>query len=116
MTMKWLENFIDNLTGILEKPPYLVFVYIGAIFVIISLVTKNFFEQTWIFFLYAVVGSIWRYIEKDFIGTIDRASKKEANDQENNRKMARMKLKMIAMYHIGNLGLVIALLHYLKLV
>lgn len=99
MATEWFKSFIDSLEKLLEKPPYLVFVFIGAVFVIISLIAKYHFEKMWIFFLYSVGGTIWRYIEKDFT-----------------RPLEKYKLWIRVVYHLGNLVLFIALLHYLALI
>ena len=100
MTTEWFNRFVDSLERLIEKPPYLIFVFIGAVFVVISLISQYSFEQTWIFFLYSVGGTIWRYIERDFMRPLD--------------KYANSKLWIITIYHIGNLGLFVALLHYLN--
>ena len=64
MASEWFNNFIDSLERLIEKPPYLIFVFIGAIFLVISLITKFGYEQSWIFLLYSVGGTMWRYAEK----------------------------------------------------
>ena len=86
----------------LEKPPYLIFVFISAVFVTISLVTKYNFEKMWIFFLYSVGGTIWRYAEKDIISPL--------------KKSPTSKVLIRIVYHLGNFGLFIALLHYLNFI
>ncbi|VVA44245.1 conserved hypothetical protein [Candidatus Roizmanbacteria bacterium] len=102
MTTDWFKNFIEGLERIIDKPPYLLFVFIGAVFLVISLITRFSFEQIWIFFLYSVAGTIWRYAEKDIQG-IDR----------NNKKLNSI-LRII--YHIGNIGLFLTLLHFLNFI
>lgn len=102
MTTEWFKKFIENLTKLLDKPPYLFLVFIGAVFTIISLISGNHFEQTWIFFLYCVGGTIWRYIERDFL-----------RPSENYPKT---KLSIQIFYHIGNIILFWALLHYLNFI
>lgn len=108
MATKWLEKFIDNLARILRQPPYLLFIFIGGIFVIITLITQKNFEQTWIFFLYSVGGTIWRYAERDFL----------RESGENKVKIykwsVRWKLITHIIYHIGNISLFLFLLHYLR--
>ncbi len=95
----WFKSFIDSLERLLEKPPYLIFVFIGAVFVIISLISKHNFEKMWVFFLYSVVGTIWRYIERDFISPLKKYN-----------------LLVRIVYHLGNLGLLIALLYNLNFI
>ncbi|MFH1388950.1 MAG: hypothetical protein ABIG86_02950 [Patescibacteria group bacterium] len=96
------KSFIDSLERLIEKPPYLLFVFIAAVFVIISLITKYNFEKIWIFFLYSVGGTIWRYAEKDLVSPF--------------KKHPSSKLGIRVVYHLGNLGLFIALLHYLNFI
>lgn len=100
MTTEWFKNFIEGLERIINKPPYLLFVFIGAIFVAISLVTKFGYERSWTFLLYSAGGTMWRYAEKDLVSPL----KKYPNSQ----------LWIRIIYHIGNLGLFIALLRYLN--
>ena len=59
------EKFIEYLAKLLKEPPYLLFIVIGAVFVVTSLTSQRNFNQTWIFFLYSVGGTILRYIERD---------------------------------------------------
>lgn len=105
----WFEKFIQNLSNILLLPCYLIFIYVSPILLIISLVTKNFFNQIWIFFLYTLAGSVWRYIEKDMDHGIQKVVKEEKKD------VAR--LYLISIYHLGNILLFIAfilILYYHK--
>lgn len=101
---KFWEIFKD----ILGYPPYLIFVFVGTVFISISLVQMHFFDQVWIFFLYSVAGSVWRYIEKDIDGGLSRLV------SESKRNICH--LVVIFIYHIGNLALFYALLRYLKLI
>lgn len=96
------EKFVDNLAKLLDKPPYLWFAFIGAVFVIVSIASGRYFDQIWIFFLYSVIGVMWRYSERDFLRFL-----------EDNKKL---KFTTIVIYHIGNIGLLFALLYYLNLV
>ena len=99
---------IKEARKLLEYPPYLIFVFIGLIFVFVSLIWDNNFYQVWIFLLYAVFGSIWRYIEKDMMSGIQKLIKEEKN-------MNIANLSVISIYHIGNLVLLFALFKFLKL-
>lgn len=106
---KLLDKFIDNLKDILGHPPYLIFVFIGSVLMTISLVTRIFYEQMWIFLLYSFCGVLWRYIEKDLDGGI-----KKILSEERYKNISH--LVIIIIYHIGNISLFFALLYYLKFV
>lgn len=92
MEMNWFEKFIDQLAKLLKEPPYLLFVFISAILVIISIISQRFFDQTWTFFLYSIGGTIWRYIERDFLSTFEKKY-----------NFVHARLIVISIYHIGNL-------------
>lgn len=98
----WMKSFINSLERLIEKPPYLIFFFVGAVFVIISLITKYNFEKMSVFFFYSVVGIIWRYAEKDLV----RPLKAKYPDSE---------LWIRVIYHIGNFVLLIALFYFLSL-
>ena len=100
MASEWLKKFIENLARLIDKPPYLFLVFISAVFTIISLISNRYFEQVWVFFLYCVGGTMWRYIERDFL----RPS----------QEYPKIKLTIQIIYHIGNIILFFALLHYLN--
>ena len=101
MATEWFNSFINSLERLLDKPPYLIFVFIGAVFVVISLISRYSFEQTWVFFLYSVVGTVWRYIERDFMRLLQD-------------KHPDSKLLVISIYHFGNITLLLVLFHYLN--
>jgi len=107
---KAVGKFIEELSGVLKEPPYLLFTFIGGVFVIFSLVTQNNFEQTWTLFIYAVVGTIWRYAAKDFLTwsgdhTILVFKKK-----------LRWKLVTHIIFHAGNVGWCLALMFRLGII
>ncbi|NCO24956.1 hypothetical protein GW901_00315 [Candidatus Parcubacteria bacterium] len=102
MAMQWLEKFIDNLANLLKEPPYLVFLFIGAVLVFVSILTNRYFEQVWLFFLYSIIGTIWRYIEKDVYKNVFTTDKQKAI--------------VISIYHLGNIVLFFFLLNYLNLI
>lgn len=104
MATKWLEEYISNLAKLLKEPPYLIFVFMGGIFVIISLISKYEFKSIWIFFLYSVGGTMWRYAERDFLG-IARDTKK-----------IRLRILSQIIYHIGNIALFLMLVRFLDLI
>lgn len=99
--MKWFKEFINKLAKLLKEPPYLVFLFIGAVLVFVSILSNRNFEQVWIFFLYSVGGAIWRYIEKDTYKNVFIGEKS--------------KRVVIAIYHLGNIILFLFLLNYLNL-
>jgi uncharacterized membrane protein YjjP (DUF1212 family) len=108
MATRGFEKFMQLLKEILSYPAYLVFVFIGAAFVFISLVSGNYFDKVWIFFLYSIIGSMWRYIEKDLDSGIQSLFKREKS-----RKICH--LAVIIIYHTVNIILLFVLLHYLFL-
>lgn len=97
---EWMNNLIGSLERLIEKPPYLIFVFIGSILVIISLYLNFGYERAWIFFLYSVGGLIWRYAEKDLKSVFIKVNEK--ND-----------LIVRCIYHVGNIGLFILLIYFL---
>lgn len=99
--MDWLKLFISSLTKILKEPPYLVFLFIGAVSVIVAILTNRYFDQVWFFFLYSISGTIWRYIQRDLY--------------KNALKKEWMKTSSLFVYHAGNLGLLVVLFKYLNL-
>lgn len=100
--MQWLEKFIDNLTKLLKEPPYLVFLFIGALLVFISILSNRHFEQVWLFFLYSVIGTMWRHIEKDVYANVFAKG--------------RQKAVVVSIYHLGNIVLFLLLLNYLNMI
>ena len=97
----WLEKFVDNLANLLEKPPYLIFLFISAVLVFVSILSNRYFGQSWLFFLYSVIGMIWRYIEKDIYKSV--------------LKTDRQKAIVISIYHLGNIALLFLLLNHLNI-
>lgn len=100
--MQWLKSFIDNLADLLEEPPYLIFLFISAVFVFVSILSNRYFEQVWLFFLYSIIGTIWRYVEKDVHKNVFRIDKQRAI--------------VISVYHLGNIALFLFLLRHLDLI
>lgn len=100
--MQGIEKFIDKLSSLLKEPPYLTFLFIGAVFVFVSILSNRYFEQVWLFFLYATVGVIWRYIEKDVYKNVFTSDKQIVI------------IRII--YHLGNIVLFLFLLNYLNLI
>lgn len=61
-----MEKFIEYLANLLKKePPYLIFLLISSVLVLLSIMFDRYFDQTWIFLLYSIGGTIWRHAEKD---------------------------------------------------
>jgi len=102
MASEWFNSFIGSLERLIEKPPYLIFVFIGSIFLVISLITKFGYEQSWIFLLYSVGGMIWRYAEKDLVHPLKE-------------KYPSSEVWVRSIYHVGNFGLFIALVYCLNI-
>lgn len=100
MAMGWLEKFIDNLAKLLKEPPYLLFLFVGTILVFVSILSNRYFDQVWIFFLYSIVGTICRYIERDVFKNVFKGEKS--------------KPVVIAVYHLVNIVLFLLLLYYLN--
>jgi hypothetical protein len=98
--INWFEKFIVTLANLLKEPPYHLFVFIGTIFVFVTLILQKYLEQAVIFFLYSVAGIMWRYAEKDFVSPF--------------KKLPNSKLWIRTIYHIGNFSLFFVLLYYLK--
>jgi hypothetical protein len=98
MAMEWLEKFIDKLAGLLKEPPYRQFAFIGAVFVVVSLILQRGYDQTWMFLIYSVAGTMWRYMERDV---------------RHNVLPKKCEKISIVIYHIGNIGLFFGLLYYL---
>lgn len=107
MTTVWFEKFIILLEKLILYPPYLIFIFVSAPILMISLIMKSWTEPIGIFFLYSAAGGVWRYIEKDLDHGIGKILKGEKS-----RDISH--LVVISVYHIGNLGLFFMLLHYLK--
>jgi hypothetical protein len=116
---------IEELRKILEYPPYLIFVFVGGIFMVASIIEKMYFSQVFTFLLYASAGAVWRYIEKDFDGGIKKYICDEKEIQVNgrikkvyieNNKYKLTHLIIISIYHIGNIVLFYFLLHYLNII
>jgi hypothetical protein len=61
-----LKNFFADLKDLLiNEPPYWIFLFISTLFVSISLLAGHYFKEMWAFFLYSVIGTFWRHIDKD---------------------------------------------------
>lgn len=99
--MSWLETFVEKLSGLLKEPPYLTFLFIGGVFVTISLVSQNYSESIWVFFVYSVAGTVWRYIERDL---------------RKNAIPSTWMVYSIIIYHVVNVVLFFSLLRYLELI
>lgn len=91
-----IGKFAEKLKEIIDKPPYLIFLFIGAVLVFVSIVSDRYFWQVWIFFLYSVVGTIWRYSEKD--------------TRNNVLKEDEHKKTSIVIYHLFNIILLTVLI------
>ena len=77
MANEGVGKFIEKLREIIDKPPYLIFLFAGAVLVFISILSDKHFEQVWIFFLYSVAGTVWRYVEKDIRKNVLKTQKQK---------------------------------------
>lgn len=109
---EWFKGFIDSLERLIEKPPYLIFFFVGAVFVAISLITKYNFDKMWIFFLYSVVGIMWRYAEKDIMNPL---VEKLSDKKPEGKRYSSSELWIRAVYHVGNFLLLVGLFYFLSL-
>ena len=116
-----MKDFSDKLIKVLKESPYHVFVFTGFFFVIISLISRFSFDQTWVFFIYAAVGIVVRYIERDFISMFGKLRKPGAeNIPEKDLKTKDLKFPLAGFwirvtYHVINAALLVALLLVLSL-
>ena len=112
---EWFKGFIESLERLIEKPPYLIFFFVSAVLVIVSLISKYNFEKMWVFFLYSVVGIMWRYAEKDIMKPlIEKLPDKKSEGKKYSGSELWIWIRIV--YHLGNLVLFIALLNYLGLI
>lgn len=95
---EFIKRFMDNLKEILDKPPYLIFVFVGSVFLAISIATQNDVAQSLVFFLYATSGAVWRHATKDLRGRL-----REAYPQ----KFIQIELWGVGIYQFVNLALVV---------
>lgn len=106
--MKLLERLPENLLKVLEEPPYSQFFFIGSIFVAIALVFDKNFNIVWLFFLLSVVGTILRYIERDFLGLYEVKRVKGLSEDK-----IKIRSRILKIYHISNLLWIVALIFFL---
>lgn len=90
----WFKKFLEGLRQFITiEPPYWTFLYISVVLVTISLLNQHFFKETWAFFLYSAIGTLWRHANKDLPWKDDSIRR--------------------IVYHIVNLGLILGLFRYL---
>lgn len=94
--MTWFEKFIAGLERLILYPPYLIFLFIGTVIFIVALIARAYVNEIGIFLLYAVAGSMWRYIERDFLSVLSQ--------------YRFSKIVIISIYHLGNIFLFGALI------
>lgn len=121
MDIKIDGKAVRELRKILPYPPYLIFIVIGAMFIFISLVSGNYFYQVWIFFLYSSAGMVWRYIAIDFLSWCKKNDKDDKIEEDLEWRRAegiKMRSRQIItiIYHVGNVGLFLALFYYLGII
>lgn len=111
--MRSFEEYMKNIAGLLEnKPPYFLFIFVASTLVFVSIVTGQYFRETWAFFLYAVAGMVWRSGEKDIRN--QRVRMVEGSEQRNEEGVEKSKeLTHRWVYQIGNVVLLVLLTSYL---
>lgn len=107
----WMEKFIESLKGILDKPPYLIITFVSSVLIIVSISVNRYFDQIFAIFLYSIIGTVWRYIEKDLDAGINKFIYK--NDERESKRNPTANLIIIVIYHFVNILLLIALILYL---
>lgn len=88
-----INNFSDNLRKLIEKPPYLVFLFTSSFLLALTIIFDKYFEKILLFFLYSVTGSILRHIIKDIKNFFSSHKK-----------------TILIVYHISNIVLILLLL------
>ena len=100
---EWLSVFMDHLRNIIEKPPYIIFIFISPILLIIVLFWWHEYVKFFlVFFLYSVFGVVWRHFIKDIRGRIKKLY--------SIKKFNKINLYLTVIYQLGNFLLVIILL------
>jgi len=97
-----LNEFMNHLITIIEKPPYLIFIFVSPVLLIITLIWQKYFNLFFIFFIYSVVGIIFRHAVKDFRSRLEKVF--------DSKKFQMLNLWLTGVYQIVNLILAIALI------
>lgn len=103
MDTDWFKTFIDHLRSLVKEAPYMIFIFISPIFLLIGLIWQKYFYLFVVFFLYSVVGIIWRHAVKDFRGRIKEVYEKLPE------KYNKINLWLTGVYQLVNLVFVIIL-------
>jgi len=95
------KSFMDHLRGLVNEPPYKIFIFISPILLVITLIWQKYFVLFFIFFLYSVFGLVWRHAVKDFRGRIEKVYE--------NKEFNKINLLLTGIYQLVNIALVIVL-------
>lgn len=109
---KWFDKFIEKLAEIIGKPPYFFVMFVSAVALIVSISVDKHFNQIFAIFIYSIIGSIWRYIEKDLDSGINKMIYK--NNGRETKRHPLTHFIIILIYHLGNVCLLVGLFYYLK--
>ena len=60
------SGIFQTLAEVLKYPPYFSLLYISSIFILASIISNNYFEQTLTIFIYSIAGIFWRHIHTDY--------------------------------------------------
>jgi hypothetical protein len=113
---KWLTTFIIELGKMISGPPYLAYLFISPILVIVSMLTNSFFEYTWTLLVFSLTGAMWRHIEKDVDSQLTKwLIEKYLVTQKPNIEMLKLRVKLIivVIYQAVNILLLAGLIIYL---
>ena len=69
----WLNEFMGHLRSVIKEPPFLAFFYVSTILLIVGSFRPLYFNTFLAFFLYSIVGVIWRHAVKDVRGMLEKA-------------------------------------------
>lgn len=99
---EFFRVFMDHLRGLVKESPYIIFIYISPILLIITLIWwHEYIKFFFIFFLYSIFGIIWRHFIKDIRGRIKESYPIEI--------FTKINLWLTGIYQIVNILVVITL-------
>jgi len=98
----------------ISGPPYLVYLLISPVLVIVSLLTNRFIEHTWALLIFSITGAMWRHIEKDIDSQLTKWLVVKYPQKENIEELKlRIKLIIVVIYQVVNIALLAGLVVYL---
>lgn len=117
MNDETLQKYMGILKDILGHPPYLVFVFVTSVFMVVSMVTQHYYDQSLILFVYSVFGAVWRHVVKDIRGRHkDRRwddEHKKFKDADSEKAHKRFNFWLTLFYQVINTSVVIALVIFI---